>query len=110
MLPRGAHLALQSCPVPNPAHTRRVHQEHTSSYFQRSSMFPIGPLVTGPIHDGPHWKKNDYTNAALHYYSTSNAVTNEKGELAITTEAVDTDIIGEDELDPKKKNSENEAF
>lgn len=61
----------------------------------------------------PRWtalEKNDYTNAALHYYSTSNAVTNEKGELAITTEAVDTDIIGEDELDPKKKIRKTKHF
>jgi len=61
----------------------------------------------------PRWtalEKNDYTNAALHYYSTSNAETNEKGELTITTQAVDTDIIGVDKLDPKKKIRKTKHF
>lgn len=61
----------------------------------------------------PRWtalEKNDYTNDALHYYSADNAVTNENGELAITTEARDTEIIGEDEKDPKKKTREKKHF
>ena len=61
----------------------------------------------------PRWtalEKNDYTNAALHYYSTDNAVTNEKGELVITTEAKDTDIVGEDELDKRKKVRKTKHF
>ena len=61
----------------------------------------------------PRWtalEKNDYTNDALHYYSAANAKTNEKGELVITTEAADTDIIGEDDKDPKKKIHETKHF
>jgi hypothetical protein len=49
----------------------------------------------------PRWtalEKNDYTNNALHYYSTSNAETNQNGELVIATEAADTDIIGFDDV------------
>mmetsp|Transcript_1951 Transcript_1951/g.2742 ORF Transcript_1951/g.2742 Transcript_1951/m.2742 type:complete len:633 (-) Transcript_1951:213-2111(-) len=45
----------------------------------------------------PRWTsldKNDYTNAALHYYSPDNAVTNSEGQLVITSEAKNTDIIG----------------
>eukprot|EP00536_Pseudo-nitzschia_multiseries_P001255 jgi/Psemu1/250373/estExt_Genewise1Plus.C_150142 len=61
----------------------------------------------------PRWtalEKNDYTNDALHYYSASNAATNEDGELVITTEAADTDIIGEDDDDPKKKVRKTKHF
>jgi len=61
----------------------------------------------------PRWtalEKNDYTNAALHYYSVANAATNDNGELVITTEAADTLIIGEDEKDPKKKTRETKHF
>jgi hypothetical protein len=47
-------------------------------------------------------EKNDYTNDALHYYAASNAVTNEEGKLVITTEAVDTDIVGFDDVKGKK--------
>jgi hypothetical protein len=52
----------------------------------------------------PRWtalEKNDYTNDALHYYSDRNARTNEDGELVITTEAVDTDIVGYDDVNRK---------
>lgn len=52
----------------------------------------------------PRWtamNKNDYTNEALHYYSPENAVTNANGELVITTEAVDTEIIGFDDVQRK---------
>ena len=61
----------------------------------------------------PRWtalEKNDYTNDALHYYSAANAETNEDGELVIKTEAKDTDIIGEDEKDPKKKVRKTKHF
>jgi beta-glucanase (GH16 family) len=61
----------------------------------------------------PRWtalEKNDYTNDALHYYSASNAATNKDGELVITTDAADTDIIGEDEDDPKKKVRKTKHF
>jgi len=61
----------------------------------------------------PRWtalEKNDYTNEALHYYSADNAATNEQGELVITTEATDTDIIGEDKDDPKKKVRKTKHF
>jgi hypothetical protein len=54
----------------------------------------------------PRWTamdKNDYTNDALHYYSPMNAQTNEDGELVITTEAVDTDVIGFDDV--KRQNT-----
>jgi hypothetical protein len=52
----------------------------------------------------PRWtamNKNDYTNDALHYYSPQNAVTNDKGELVITTQAIDTEIIGYDDVNRK---------
>jgi beta-glucanase (GH16 family) len=52
----------------------------------------------------PRWtaiEKNDYTNDALHYYTAANARTNEHGELVISSEAGDTDIVGFD--DAKKK-------
>jgi beta-glucan synthesis-associated protein KRE6 len=54
----------------------------------------------------PRWTaldKNDYTNDALHYYSPQNAVTNDAGELVITTEAADTEVIGYDDV--KRKNT-----
>jgi len=42
--------------------------------------------------------KNDYTNDALHYYSPNNVATNEEGQLVITSEAADTDVIGFDDV------------
>jgi hypothetical protein len=80
------------------------------------TLSPTGPLGTYQLvysdefnapfrtfEDGvdPRWtalEKNDYTNNALHYYSTANAETNQNGELVITTEAADTDIIGFDDV------------
>lgn len=53
----------------------------------------------------PRWTaldKNDYTNNAQHYYSPSNAYTNEDGELVIETEAADTDVIGYNDVKRKK--------
>ncbi len=53
----------------------------------------------------PRWTaldKNDYTNDALHYYSPENAITNEQGELVITSEAKNTDIVGFDDIKLKK--------
>ncbi|CAJ1949520.1 unnamed protein product [Cylindrotheca closterium] len=53
----------------------------------------------------PRWtslEKNDYTNDALHYYSTSNARTKD-GSLVIKTEASDTDVVGFDDV--KRKNT-----
>jgi hypothetical protein len=53
----------------------------------------------------PRWtamNKNDYTNDALHYYSPKNARTNDKGELVITSEAADTEIVGFDDVMKKK--------
>ena len=54
----------------------------------------------------PMWTsldKNDYTNDALHYYSSLNARTNEKGELVIVTEAADTNILGYNDVQKKKE-------
>ena len=45
----------------------------------------------------PRWtalEKNDYTNDALHYYTSQNVVTNKHGELVITSEANDTKVVG----------------
>lgn len=53
----------------------------------------------------PRWtalEKNDYTNDALHYYKAANARTNEDGELVITSEASDTDIVGFDDVKRKR--------
>lgn len=53
----------------------------------------------------PRWtalEKNDYTNDALHYYSAANAATDNKGNLVITTEAADTEVIGYDDKKKKK--------
>jgi hypothetical protein len=53
----------------------------------------------------PRWtamEKNDYTNDALHYYSASNGVTDDEGNLVITTEATDTRVIGFDDVKMKK--------
>ena len=55
------------------------------------------------FYDGadPRWTamdKNDYTNDALHYYSPQNVRTNEQGELVITSQAADTDIVGFDDV------------
>jgi len=61
----------------------------------------------------PRWtalEKNDYTNDALHYYSTDNAVTNEDGELVITTEAVDVNIVTQVEDKPKEKMRKTKHF
>jgi hypothetical protein len=38
----------------------------------------------------------------LHYYAAANAVTDEDGNLVITTEAVDTDVVGFDDVKNKK--------
>jgi beta-glucan synthesis-associated protein KRE6 len=55
------------------------------------------------FYDGadPRWTamdKNDYTNDALHYYSPRNARTNTQGELVITSEAADTEVVGFDDV------------
>lgn len=53
-------------------------------------------------HD-PMWTaldKNDYTNAALHYYD-SNYIYTDEGNLVIETEAKDTEIIGFDDVQLK---------
>ena len=45
----------------------------------------------------PRWTaldKNDYTNDAQHYYSPRNARTDSGGNLVITTESADTDVVG----------------
>lgn len=52
----------------------------------------------------PRWTaldKNDYTNDALHYYTSDAAVTKD-GMLHITTKANDTDVIGYDDVHRKK--------
>jgi beta-glucanase (GH16 family) len=54
------------------------------------------------FYDGadPRWTamdKNDYTNDALHYYSSKNVRT-ELGQLIITSEAADTDVVGFDDV------------
>jgi beta-glucan synthesis-associated protein KRE6 len=59
------------------------------------------------FHDGadPRWTaldKNDYTNDALHYYSPSNARTNEHGELVIASRAQDTNVVGFDDVNRKR--------
>lgn len=54
----------------------------------------------------PRWtamEKNDYTNDALHYYSASNAVSDESGNLVITTEATDTKVVGFNDVKQKKE-------
>ncbi|KAL3944530.1 MAG: hypothetical protein SGBAC_001398 [Bacillariaceae sp.] len=53
----------------------------------------------------PRWtalEKNDYTNDALHYYSQSNAKTDEDGNLVIKTEAANTDVVGFDDITTEK--------
>jgi len=48
----------------------------------------------------PKWtalNKNDYTNDALHFYSHDQATTNTDGELVITSEIGDTDVVGFDD-------------
>lgn len=53
----------------------------------------------------PMWtalNKNDYTNAALHYYSHDEITTNTQGKLAITTRSQNIDIIGFDETTREK--------
>ena len=42
--------------------------------------------------------KNDYTNDALHYYSSSNAYTNNDGQLVIESYPQDTQIVGFDDV------------
>jgi beta-glucan synthesis-associated protein KRE6 len=59
------------------------------------------------FYDGadPRWTamdKNDYTNDALHYYSPNNVRTNEHGELVITSQAADTDVVGFDDVNLKR--------
>lgn len=54
----------------------------------------------------PKWTaldKNDYTNDALHYYTSNNVRTNDEGELEIVAEIGDTDVIGFDDV--KRKNT-----
>lgn len=55
--------------------------------------------------EDPRWTaldKNDYTNNALHYYSPDNIRTNDNGELVITTQAKDTQVIGFDDVKREK--------
>ena len=54
----------------------------------------------------PMWtalNKNDYTNSALHYYSPENAQTDADGNLVITTEAKDTEVIGFNDVKGEKE-------
>lgn len=53
----------------------------------------------------PKWTaldKNDYTNGALHYYSSDNAKT-ENGDLIITTEAKHVDFVGFNDTSGKEE-------
>jgi len=48
----------------------------------------------------PRWtalEKNDYTNNALHYYSASNAFTNDEGDLVIQSKSGEEDFVGFDD-------------
>ena len=56
--------------------------------------------------DDPMWTsidKNDYTNEALHYYSPDNTYTNDQGQLVVRTTADDTVVVGQDDVNKKKK-------
>lgn len=63
------------------------------------------PFRTFEDGSDPRWtalEKNDYTNNALHYYSSKNAYTNEDGQLVIVSEPADTDVVGYDDVKRKK--------
>lgn len=48
-------------------------------------------------------EKNDYTNNALHYYSASNAYTNDDGDLIIQSEPGEVDFVGFDDEEGENK-------
>mmetsp|Transcript_5567 Transcript_5567/g.13916 ORF Transcript_5567/g.13916 Transcript_5567/m.13916 type:complete len:703 (-) Transcript_5567:494-2602(-) len=73
-----------------PTHPERVYDLVFSDEFNT-------PHRTFADGSDPRWTaldKNDYTNDAQHYYSSSNARTDENGHLVIKTEAADTTIVG----------------
>ena len=93
-------------PTSSPTHSPTVYPTATPNAFHLvfSDEFNI-PFRTFEDGVDPKWtalEKNDYTNDALHYYSAQNAVTNEEGQLVITTEAVDTEVVGYDDVKRKK--------
>lgn len=82
--------------------TEEIHTETYELVFSDEFNTPYRSFADGV---DPRWTaldKNDYTNDALHYYSPNNVVTNDNGELVITTEAADTDVIGFDDVKRKK--------
>ncbi|VEU45172.1 unnamed protein product [Pseudo-nitzschia multistriata] len=105
-----------STPRPSASPTQAPSSFPTSTPDSHELVFSEEFNVPGRhFGDGndPRWtalEKNDYTNDALHYYAASNAVTDENGELIITTEAVDTDIITQDDDHPKKKIRKTKHF
>ena len=87
-----------SNPTPYPTATPNTYELVFSDEFNT-------PFRTFEDGSDPRWtalEKNDYTNDALHYYTTENAATNSQGQLVITTEAADTDVIGYDDVKREK--------
>lgn len=98
---------------PNPSDNKKGGNQKQNTYnLVFSEEFNVPGRSFGDGND-PRWtalEKNDYTNDALHYYSAANAKTNENGELVITTEAIDTEILGQDDEEPEKKIVEKKHF
>ena len=93
-------------PTHSPSSSPTAYPTSTPGTYQLvfSDEFNI-PSRTFEDGSDPRWtalEKNDYTNDALHYYAAANAVTNEEGELVITTEAADTDVVGFDDVKAQK--------
>jgi len=86
--------------------TTKENEERTDMYhLVMSDEFNI-PGRTFEDGSDSKWtalEKNDYTNNALHYYSASNAFTDENGDLVIKTEAKDKTFIGFNDTTGKKE-------
>jgi beta-glucanase (GH16 family) len=108
---RTRHPTMSPRPTQSPAPSNVPSNEPSSSPTMTERMFELVfsdefNVDERSFHDGadPKWTaldKNDYTNDALHYYSPLN-VNTKNGSLVITTQAVDTDLIGYDDVRRKR--------
>ena len=84
-------------PTPSPTYSPTILEDDVEDEFElvMSDEFNVEGRSFADGHD-PKWTaldKNDYTNGALHYYSSDNVKT-ANGDLIITTEAKHIDFVG----------------
>lgn len=93
---------ISTAPSQSPTYSPTVYPTDSPRYYELvfSDEFNL-PGRTFQDGADPRWtalEKNDYTNNALHYYTAQNVVTNKKGEMVITSEAKDTEVVGFDDV------------